>query len=160
MATQFSSPADVVLAARVMTWACVLPILKQLMPIRSIVRLVWRRPRLEADPARDERVVTFARWACRMIRPGRGGNCLERGLIAYRFLLEGGAEPTLVVGMRRNKKSAVIGHAWVVLHGAPAGERADLVNEYIPVFAFAPDGSLIRSLEGSDHPPKWSPTGR
>jgi hypothetical protein len=145
LVAQFKSPADVVLAARVMTWACVLPILKQLMPIRSIVRLVWRRPRLEADPARDERVVTFARWACRVIRPGSGGNCLERGLIAYRFLLEGRAEPTLVIGMRRNDAANVIGHAWVLLNGAPAGESASAISQYVPVFAFAPDGSLIRS---------------
>src|SRR5262245_13176301 len=122
IAAQFRSPADVVLAVRVMMWACVLPLLKRLMPLRSLVRLVWRRPRLQPDQARDERVVALARWACRVTRPGSGGNCLERGLIAYRFLLEGHAEPTLVIGMRRDAATAVVGHAWVLLHGAPAGE--------------------------------------
>jgi hypothetical protein len=150
----------VMLAVKVMTWACILPILKRLMPIRSLVRLIWRRPRLQPDHARDERVVVFARWACRLLRPWSGGNCLERGLIAYRFLLEGHAEPTLVIGMRRDDAAAVIGHAWVLLHGTPAGESAALVDEYVPMFAFAPDGSLIRSLEGLECAPERSPTGR
>jgi hypothetical protein len=150
----------VVLAARVMTWACVLPILKRLMPIRSLVRLAWRRPRLQPDHARDERVVLFARWACRVIRPGSGGNCLERGLIAYRFLLEGHAEPTLVIGMRKDDAAAVIGHAWVLLHGTPAGETAALVNDYVPMFAFAPDGSVIRSLDRPGDAPELSATRR
>ena len=73
------------------------------------------------------------------------GNCLERGLIAYCFLLEGHAEPTLVIGMGRNDAENVIGHAWVLLNGAPAGESATSVSQYVPVLAFAPDGSLIRS---------------
>jgi hypothetical protein len=155
---QFQSPADVLLAARVMVWACVLPILKRVMPIRSLVRLAWRPPGLERDPTRDARVVTFARWACRVIRPGSGGNCLERGLIAYRFLLEGRAEPTLVIGMRRHDANGVIGHAWVLLHGTPAGESPVLVKEYVPMFAFAPDGSLIRSLERLGDEPELSAT--
>ena len=145
VAARFTSPADVGLAIRIMTWACVLPVLKRVMPIRSLVRLVWRSSRLAPDAERDERVVVFARWACRLVRWRDGGNCLERGLIAYRFLLEGHAEPTLVIVMGRNDAANVIGHAWVLLNGAPAGESSTAISQYVPVFAFAPDGSLIRS---------------
>jgi hypothetical protein len=159
VAARFRSPADLWLAVRIMAWACALPLLKRIMPIRSLARLVWRRPRLAHDEARDELVVLIARWACRVTRPGSGGNCLERGLIAYRFLLEGRAAPTLVVGMRRAEPSQLMGHAWVLLHGVPAGESLASVGEYVPVFAFGPDGSLIRSFEPSKTP-ELSPTTR
>jgi hypothetical protein len=151
--SRFRSPADVLLAARVLSWACVLPLLKRLMPIRSLVRLVCRHPRLAPDPQRDERVVVFARWATRLTRWRSGGNCLERGLIAYRFLLEGGAEPTLVIGMNPDLGAGVLGHAWVLLNGVPAGESEATVRQYVPVFAFAPDGSLIRSFPAAPEAP-------
>src|SRR5689334_3451701 len=96
--SHFRSFSDLWLAIRVAAWAVALPLLKHVLPIRSLVKLVWRRPRLRHDHARDQRVVTFARWACKVTRPRAGGNCLERGLITYRFLLEGQAAPTLVVG--------------------------------------------------------------
>jgi hypothetical protein len=134
----------VALALRIMTWACALPLLKRVMPIRSLVRLVWRNGRLDRNRERDERVIVFARWACRLVRWREGGNCLERALIAYRFLLEGHAEPTLVIGVGRNDAAGVIGHAWVVLNGTPAGETATSISQYVPAFAFAPDGSLLR----------------
>lgn len=144
VAARFGSPADVLLGARILLWACALPILKRILPIHPLVRLVWRTPRLEPDAARDERVIVFARWACRLTRWKSGGNCLERGLIVYRFLLEGRAAPTLVVGMGRGGDADITGHAWVVLNGQPAGESAQSVSQYVPVFAFGPDGGLIR----------------
>ena len=164
MAARFTSPADVLLAVRIMAWACTLPLLKHLLPIRSLVRVVWRGPRLEAHAAREERVVTFARWACRLTRWKSGGNCLERGLIAYRFLLEGGAAPTLVIGMGRGERTEIVGHAWVLLNGVPAGESAASVGEYVRMFAFAPDGALMRSAPEPRAPapgaPDLSPTLR
>ena len=149
---RFSSPADVLLAARIMTWACLLPILKQIVPIRPLVKLVWRAPRLEPEATRESRVITFARWACRLTRWKSGGNCLERSLIAYRFLLEGGAAPTLVIGMGRGQHEEIVGHAWVVLHGLPAGESAASVREYVPALVFGPDGGLDRSVASADAP--------
>ena len=146
VAARFTSPADVALAIRIMTWACVLPVLKRVMPIRSLVQLVWRDARLAPDADRDERVVVFARWACRLVRWRDGGNCLERGLIAYRFLLEGarGADTGDRHGtQRRGKRDRPC-------VGAVERQRR-LENprppsrQYVPVFAFAPDGSLIRS---------------
>ena len=159
VAARFTSPLDVWLGARIMAWACVLPILKQILPIRPLVKLVWRRPRLEPDLAREERVVTFARWACRLTRWKSGGNCLERGLIAYRFLLEGGAAPTLMIGMARGARAEIIGHAWVLLNGTPAGESAASVSEFVPALIFGPDGELIRSATATEAP-DLSPTVR
>jgi hypothetical protein len=149
---RLTSTADVVLAARIMMWACILPILKQILPIRPLVKLVWRAPRLEPDGDREERVVTFARWACRLTRWKSGGNCLERALIAYRFLLEGGAAPTLVIGMGSVTPAEIVGHAWVLLNGMPAGESAASVSGFVPALVFGPDGVLVRSVESGDVP--------
>jgi hypothetical protein len=143
---RFSSLADAWLAARVVAWACVLPLLKRFLPIRSLVKLAWRSPRFAPDAEREERVITFARWACRLTRWRAGGNCLERGLIVYRFLLEDGAHPTLVVGVGHDVATNVLGHAWVLVNGEPAGESAAAVSEYVPVFAFGPDGRLIKTF--------------
>jgi hypothetical protein len=133
------------LAARIMAWACALPLLKQILPIRPLVKLLWRQPGVKPDQDRDERVVTFARWACRLTRWRSGGNCLERALIAYRFLLEGGAAPTLVIGMGRATPAEIVAHAWVLLNGIPAGESETAVSAFVPTLVFGPDAELIRS---------------
>jgi hypothetical protein len=141
--SQFEQIGDVWLAARVLAWACVLPVLKQVVPVRSLARIMQRPPRIPVrDAAREARIVAFARWAARVRRWNSGGNCLERGLIAYRYLGAAGASPTLVVGMGRNEHD-VIGHAWVLVDGRPAGETEVSLAIYTPVFAFAPDGSLL-----------------
>lgn len=156
---RFTSPADVVLAARIMAWACVLPLLKQILPIRPLVKLVWCRPCLKPNADRDERVVVFARWACRLTRWSSGGNCLERALIRYRFLLEGGATPTLVIGVGRGAPAEIIGHAWVLLNGIPVDESEMSVRGFVPTLVFGPDGILVRS-DGPGGAPDVSPVVR
>lgn len=147
VAARFSSPRDVGLAVRVFGWALVLPILKHLVPVQSLARIMHRASRQTArDAVHEERIVTFARWGARLIRWKSGGNCLERGLIAYRYLGEAGASPTLVVGLGHGDTGSLVGHAWVLLDGRPAGESAAAVSVYTPVFAFAPDGSLMPSV--------------
>jgi hypothetical protein len=64
--------------------------------------------------------------------------------MTYRFLLEGGAAPTLVIGVGR-VPAEIVGHAWVLLNGLPAGESAASVSPYLPTLVFGPDGLLIRS---------------
>lgn len=137
-----TSSADVVLAAKACAWAALLPLLKHLVPVKSLATTMRKAPRgWSRNRAREQRIVTFARWAARLTRWRSGGNCLERGLIAYRYLCEAGAEPTLVVGVGRDE-NGVIGHAWVLIDGRPAGESPAALASYTPVFAFAPDGEL------------------
>src|SRR5579871_6309761 len=116
--------ADVSLAARAFAWACVLPVLKHLLPIQSLASLMHRPPgpRRYRDARLEDQIVTFARWGARLVRWRAGGNCLERGLIAYRYLCAAGAQPTLVVGIGKNERG-VLGHAWVVVDGQPMGEH-------------------------------------
>ena len=129
-------------AVRILGWACVMPILKRAIPLQTLVRLVRRTGGRHRDGVREDQIVTFARWACRITRWSSGGNCLERGLIAYRFLGAINAQPTLVVGIGRGE-GAMRGHAWVVIDGRPVGEHPATLGEYTPVLTFGPDGSRL-----------------
>lgn len=141
--SRLSSPADVWLAVRVMGWALVLPLLKQAVPVKSLARIMHLHPdRVTRSPAREEHIVIFARWAARLIRWKNGGNCLERGLIAYRYLGRAGAHPLLVVGLERVGDSQLVGHAWVLVDGQPVGESLASLTRYTPVFAFGADGAM------------------
>ena len=142
--SRFRSFSDVFLALRVLGWALVLPILKHVVPVRRLAAVMHLAPR--SDPRnfpREDRIVTFARWGARLIRWKSGGNCLERGLIAYRYLCQAGAKPTLVVGLGGSGKTAIVGHAWVLVDGHPAGESRASIALYTPVFAFDHHGTLL-----------------
>src|SRR5262245_42745887 len=101
-ARQFKTPGDVWLAAQTVVWALMLPALKRLMQVQALAPVMWLPPKLpHRDIAREQRIVRFARWATRLVRWADGGNCLERGLIAYRYLSAAGANPALVIGVGR-----------------------------------------------------------
>jgi len=145
---RFTSPADVFLAVRVMAWALVLPIVKHVVPIRALVAFMRRHPvRGARDPRLEDRIVAFARWAARLVRWSAGGNCLERALIAYRYLGAANAQPVLVVGVDRPESGRVRGHAWVLLDGEPAGESRSAVDEFTPMISFDAGG---KPLTGRD----------
>lgn len=138
------SPGDVSLACRAMAWALVLPLLKHLIRIPALARLMHLQPTgRPRDLAREARIVTCARWAARLVRWRAGGNCFERSLIAYRYLGGAGADPVLVVGLRHGDDGSMVGHAWVLVDGRPAGESAVAVAGYTPVVAFAADASRL-----------------
>jgi transglutaminase superfamily protein len=144
--SSFTSFSDVFLALRVLGWALVLPILKHVVPVRRLAAVMHLAPRSDArNLPREDRIVTFARWGARLIRWNSGGNCLERGLIAYRYLCQSGAKPTLVVGLGGSQRTAFVGHAWVLVDGEPVGESPASIGVYTPVFAFDHRGALIAS---------------
>jgi hypothetical protein len=123
----------------------VLPALKHLLPVAALAALMQRPPsRVYRDVRLEEQVVTFARWAARLVRWRAGGNCLERGLITYRYLGLAGANPTLVVGVGKNETGA-IGHAWVLVDGEPVSEDLPALALYTPMLAFGPDGFLTNT---------------
>ena len=150
--------ADVWLFARMLGWAVRLAVLKRTRPLQSLVPLV--RQESDGGPrrrAQEDQIVTFARWATRLTQWTKRGNCLERGLIAYRYLTAINAQPTLVVGLRvapsafasadrsarqvgRDQQSAITGHAWVELDGQPVGERLSALRELTRILAFGPEG--------------------
>jgi hypothetical protein len=134
--------ADASLVLRAVAWALALPLLKHVVAVRSLASVMHLAPRrVTRDPLHERRIVIFARWAARTTRWKSGGNCLERGLIAYRYLCAAGARPTLVVGIGRGE-TGVMGHAWVLVDGTLVGEPPASIQPYTPVFAFGPDGRM------------------
>jgi hypothetical protein len=148
VADRLSSPSDFLLAARMVGWAVVLPAVKHVVPLRTLVRIVQRSGDGGArSPEREDQIVTLARWSCRLTRWPGAGNCLERGLLAYRFLGAVNANPRLVVGIARSDRGDVSGHAWVLVDGKPAGEAEDAVADFTRVVTFRADGSFADPSE-------------
>jgi hypothetical protein len=142
------SPADAWLAARMGVWALALPVLKRVVALPVLARLMWRHGRGTPGRGEVDRIVTLSRWAARFRPlPGRS-NCLERSLIAYRYLSAAGASPRVVVGIRRDA-DAMAGHVWLELDGAPVRESVD---GFVPLVALGPHGrvdDLGGGLEGA-----------
>lgn len=123
--------------ARLWMWAAVLRVLKHVAPMTSLVRLAQREPRARRKGL-QERVEAYLRMEGRFpFRPP--GNCLERSLGAYRLLCEAGANPELVVGVRRGD-TGVNGHVWVTVNGTPAGEKAGDLAAFTTIVTFDATG--------------------
>lgn len=137
----FASPADVWLALRIAAWALVLPALKLVLPLPRLARLMYKPGRGGTRRMeREERIARFVDWVHRpLVRADEG--CLQRSLLAYRFLSEANAEPELYVGVQQ-RSGTVRGHAWVSVEGHPIGESAAWLNAFVPVLAFGREGAL------------------
>jgi len=133
-------PRDLLLALRMLGWRLILRPLKRFVPLSRLVPLVCR-PRASQTRrfGREARVLNLADRLCR----GRlaRGTCLERSLLAYRFLTEAGADPRLIIAVRREDDS-LQWHAWVTRDGQPVHERAEALRAYIPVVVFDGQGSI------------------
>jgi Transglutaminase-like superfamily len=134
------SPGDVWLAVRMTGWALVLPLLKHAVSLPRLARLMWRRGSGEAEQSEIDHVVRLS-WAAARIRPLPGrDNCLERSLIAYRYLSALGARPQLVVALR-SAREAPDGHVWVTIDGRPVG--GEDVSPFTPLFELGPHGEQL-----------------
>jgi len=134
--------ADVLLPARLRAWAVVLPFAKHLVPLRLLARIMWSRRRGPADGERQRRAIELSLWASRLPLPRARNNCLERSLLAYRYLSRAGAHPRLVAGMRR-ADGALGGHVWVLLDGAPVHDDPAELRDFVEVVAFADGGRRV-----------------
>jgi hypothetical protein len=107
--------------------------------------MMWRKsPSRPPAPEREIRIAELARVVYRSQHKSRSGNCLERSLVLYRYLSGAGADPELLVGVRRGEEE-VRGHAWVTLHGAPVEEPPDNLDGLVRVVAFRGAASRPRS---------------
>ena len=144
--------------ARMFAWSLVLPGLKSSVSLERLVRGLWVGPSsADRQPERERhvtRLVTFVnRAVTRTIL--ESGNCLEQGLLLYRSLSASGADPILMIGVRKSE-GELKGHAWVVVDGAPVGEPTESVREYSPVMAFGARGPRVELMaSGEDLPPLW-----
>jgi hypothetical protein len=138
-----STPSDAWLLGRILGWSLVLPIAKRTLPLPRLLRLM--RPRkhtAERDPEREAAIASLAAWVFKTRPPRARDNCLERGLVAYRYLSRAGASPELVVGVAKGTEG-VHGHVWVTVDGRAVHDSAAMLAGFEPLFVVKGDGTLI-----------------
>jgi hypothetical protein len=130
-------------------WWIALPLLKRATPLPRLVRFAHLDPRRTArDLEREAKVAALAEWLFKVRpRPARD-NCLERSLVAYRFLGRLGAEPELVVGLG-DKEEATVGHVWVTVDGHPVHDELEALDAYQALVVFGSDGRRSELREGA-----------
>jgi hypothetical protein len=137
-----STPSDAWLLARVLGWSLVLPIAKRALPLPRLLRLMRSRKRTtQRDPEREAAIVSLAAWVFKTRPPGARDNCLERGLVAYRYLSRAGACPELVIGVAKGLEG-VHGHAWVTVDGRPVHDLPATLAGFEPILVVKSDGTL------------------
>ncbi len=126
-------------------WRALLTTLKHALPITRLVALAASAPPASATTwlPSPERIVELARLSCRPHLLGSRDNCLDRSLLAYRYLLAAGANPSLVIGVGR-PEDAVLGHAWLIMDEQRIGEPHGAPQGFAEILRFAGDGSIHR----------------
>ena len=134
-------------------WAAVLPVLKRAVPAQRLVVLMSRSNRVSRSTERERRIIDLSARLC-VVRPGMRPNCLERSLLAYRFLGAAGASPRLVMGVR-TVDEGIIGHAWVTIDGEPVHDRPESIAQFVPIVEFLPSGEVVSPRKELRLPRKW-----
>ena len=129
-------PADIWLLCRMALWAAALPLLKHALRLDTLARLMWTETKKESRG--EVRKILAASGLVTRPLARSGGACYERSLLAYRFLASRGADPKLVVAVRRDK-TGVTAHAWVTVDGTTVGEPTP-VDDFVPVVVYGRDG--------------------
>jgi transglutaminase superfamily protein len=125
--------------ARLWLWAALVRSLKHVLPIVVLVRLVHARPARDGQSGLTGRLDVLFRCTRRFPRRPPS-NCLERSLGAYRLLCRAGAQPELVIGMKRATGGRIEGHTWVVVNGRPLAEDTGALAGFAPLLAFDAHG--------------------
>jgi hypothetical protein len=144
-----STPSDAWLLARIFGWSLVLPLAKRTLPFPRLVSLM--RPRKCAahrDPEHEAVIKSLAAWVFKTRPPGARDNCLERGLVAYRYLSRAGAGPELVMGFAK-ETGGVHGHVWVTVDGRAIHDSAETLAGFEPIVVVRSDGTLIGTAPSS-----------
>ena len=137
--TSARTPGGAWLALRMGAWSAALPLLKRVVPLLKLAPLAWAEGAGARNTRREREIVRLS-GALPRLRLARGGaNCLERSLLAYRFLAQANADPRLVVGVRREGGS-MVGHAWVTVDGRPVHDTEATVRQFVPLVEFGPEG--------------------
>jgi hypothetical protein len=130
------SPADAWLLCRMMPWAALLPLLKHVVRLETLVRVMWTDGGSKGGHE-TSKILALSRL---LTRPAAmsGAGCYERSLLAYRFLSQRGADPKLVVAAMSNG-GAVTAHAWVTVGGTPVGE-SQAIEDFVPLVIYGRGG--------------------
>jgi hypothetical protein len=136
---------ELLLSARMIGWALLVPLLKRIVPLRTLVRIMWADSSRRTSPEWKKPVIRVGRRLVRLRPFSRDENCLDRSLIIYRFLSMAKLEPQLVLGVR-NEDSRIAGHAWITVDGTPVIESSEVVAAYVPVAVFGA-GGIIEAID-------------
>jgi len=116
-------------------------VVKHLVPIGTLARWSWRPARRASrNPAAERRLVTSVIRLSAV--SGFDRDCLQRSLVLYRGLSRAGADPTLLVGLRRTSRGFE-GHAWVEADGVPVAEPMVREQGFETTCAFGRRGRLV-----------------
>ena len=131
----------ILIGSRLWLWAAMLRGLKHVIPLETLVRLTRVTPRSHAATGAESQVEAFLERKGRFpFRPP--ANCLERSFGAYRLLCRAGADPELVVGVKRSPDRGVEGHVWVRVAGRVLAEASDNVEGFTPIVTFDASGQM------------------
>ncbi len=137
------SPRDALLLVRMAGWALALPVLKYLLPLQRLVRVAAGSGGGPRDPRREEKVAGLARVLYRSRAAVVRDNCLERSLVAYRYLAQANASPELVVAMGKHEGD-LLGHVWVTVDGEPLYDDPEKLAGFVPMVVFDSSGQATR----------------
>ena len=139
-------PRLLLLGCRMASWSLAVPFLKHALPLPTLVRLAWAKPRGVSRPGREREIAQLAWWTSR-VQPRRfPDNCLERSLVTYRFLARAGARPRLVTGVGR-LGGEIVGHVWVTVEDEPVHDSAESLRPYGMLVEFGEGGRPVRGSE-------------
>jgi Transglutaminase-like superfamily len=135
---------DVRLALRMAGWSLLLPLLKRVLPLKKLTRLMWAEGRGGRSLEREREIARLSVVLTRLRPPRFQSNCLERSLLAYRFLSQANVDPHLVIAVSA-LEDRLVGHAWVTVDGRPVHDSPAEVREFVSVVEFGAEG---RALDG------------
>ena len=135
-------PVDIWLALRMASWSLLLPVLKRLLPIKTLARLMWSEGRRAQSPDREREIVWLSSVVARLRPPSFESNCLERSLLAYRYLAQVNADPHLVIAVSPSE-NGLVGHAWVTIDNRPVHDSAAAIRPFVSIGEFGARGLLL-----------------
>ena len=119
-------------------------LLKHLVPIRLLARWAWSRSAGRRDYEQEWRLKQGVVRLSQMIGlPDR--DCLQRSLLLYRMLSRAGAEPILVLGLKR-VNDRTLGHAWVLVDDRPLLDSEVDLRSFAPALCFGRCGKLLHTM--------------
>lgn len=122
---------------RMVVWRLLVTTLKHGLGITRLVAFAGGVPAGSAAgwlPER-ERIVELAALVCRPRLLRSSDNCLDRSLLAYRYLIAAGVRSSLVIGLGRSE-DVVLGHAWLTIDGRRVGDSHGPLGPFTEILRF------------------------
>lgn len=124
-----TSPSTAWMLTRMLAWKQTLAVLKRVVPFRTLVRVAQPRRVAAAEDAEERARIEYI-----VARLGGDDDCVERSLVAYRFLARAGSTPKLFLGFDHGTPRR--GHAWVEVDDGPIVESRAALQPFVPVAEF------------------------